>query len=138
MAPLPRAGGRLRSDLAAATTPPAQDRALAAYGRALARIEAPMRVLSPPPVLQASHNAQLLRLVTARGLTRRLRAAIAARDAPAVARLLLRFRSVNAAAGSDVSAERAAALAYRDRVRRVSRLEGALQREEQRLNRTVR
>lgn len=138
MVPLPRVGRQLRSDLAKATTPPQQGQALKTYGRALARIEARMRLLFPPPVLQASHNAQLLRLDTARGLTRKLRSAIAARDAPAVARLLLRFRTINAAAGSDVGAQRAAALAYRDRVRRISVLEGALQREEQRLNRTVR
>jgi len=138
MAPLPGAGRRLRADLARATSPVAQGAALRTYGRDLARIEARLRLLSPPPVLQASYNAQLLRLYTAHGLTRRLRTAIAARDAPAVARLLLRFRDINASAGGDLAAQRAAALAYRDRVRRVSLLEGALQREEQRLNRTIR
>jgi hypothetical protein len=137
MAPLPAAGSRLRDALAGATTPPQQQLALQGYGHALGRLEARLRRLQPPPVLVASYRSQLLRLATARGLTVRLRAAIGARDAALVARLLVRFRAVNNSPGASLGVQRAAVQAYRRRVSAVGAAAAAAQREEARLNQVV-
>jgi hypothetical protein len=137
LAPLPAAGLQLRDALAGATTPPQQQLALRGYGRALGRLEARVRRLQPPPVLVASYRSQLLRLATARGLTVRIRAAIGARDAALVARLLLRFRAVNNSPGASVGVQRAAVQAYRRRVSAVGAAAAAAQREEARLNQVV-
>jgi hypothetical protein len=137
MAPLPRASRRLRSRLAAAESPDAQNSALGLYAAALDRLENRMRLLSPPPVLLASHRSQLLRLHEARVLSGRLRTAIAGADAPAIARLLLRFREVNASTGAGLVLQRGAVRAYRQRVRDVQEAIAAARREQARLQRTL-
>lgn len=136
MAALPRLGAALRRGLAS-TDAAGQERALARYGRRLAGLERRMRALSPPPVLVSSHRSQLLRLSDARSLTARLRAAVGASDAAEVSRLLLRFRDVYASSGLDRQVQRAAVRAYRERLLAVNRAVAEVQREQQRLGRSL-
>lgn len=136
MARLPRIASDLRRGLDAAG-PQAQEAALGRYGRRLAGLEDRMRALSPPPVLIDSHRGQLLRLATARGLSRRLRAAVADRDGPAVSSLLLRFRDVFVASRLDSTVQRRALRAYRDRLGTINDATGELRREQARLQRSL-
>ena len=134
---LPRAGRRLQARLSHAITPTTQQAALATYASALARIEARLRLLEPPPVLVDSYRGQLLRVDQARSLSRRLRAALGRRDAPAIAALLQRFRNVNDIGAVDLQLQRAAVRAYQRRLRAVSEASAAASRELARLQRTV-
>lgn len=136
-APLARAGQRLGDELAGATSSRTQEQALAQYGRSLARAEARVRRLEPPPVLVPDYRSQLLRLNTTRSLAKRLRTAIADRDAALVARLLLRFQAVNDTTRADVGVQRAAVKAYRSRVQTLNADTAAVQREVERLNETL-
>jgi len=134
------AGRRLQAGLRRARTPAAQSQALRRYGRDLTRADTALRELSPPPVLEPAHQAQLLRLEATEHIAQRLRAALSAGDARAVAALLTRFRAQSAAsarAGGQAAISRAATRAYVRRYRHVNALLGALRREQQRLQRTL-
>lgn len=136
MGRLPRFGAALRRGLTE-TSPDAQSRALRSYARRLAGLESRMRELAPPPVLLDSHRSQLLRLDTARALSGRLRAAIARRDGPAAASLLLRFRRVYGAGGLGIAVQRRAVRAYRERLLAINEATAALRREQARLERSL-
>jgi hypothetical protein len=136
MAALPRYGKALRRGLAG-TGAAVKQRALTTYARCLSGLERRMRALSPPPVLLAAHRSQLLRIDTARTLARRIRDAVERNDGPAVARLLLRFRDVYTSSLLDRAVQRAAFRAYRRRLLGITTAVGALQREEQRLQRSL-
>jgi hypothetical protein len=114
-----------------------QEAALRAYGERLAAIEGRLRALSPPELLVAAHRAQLLRIASARTLTRRLRAAVAAADGPLVSRLLVRFQDVYAETGDDRSVQRAALRAYRERLLSINEAVGRVREEQARLERTL-
>lgn len=123
--------------LSRAREPSEQQAALAAYAIALGRVEARMRLLEPPPVLVATHRGQLLRVDRARSLSRRLRAAVGRRDAPAITRLLVRFGAVNDVGAVSLAVQRAAVRAYQQRLRDVSAASAAASRELARLQRTL-
>ena len=133
MAPLDSASTRLRAALADAPDPEAQGEALERYSAVLERLEEAMRELEPPPVLLDSHRTQMLRLRTARRLSGRLRAAIAAADAVRISSLLRRFAAVNATSAQDLVLQRASVRAYRQRVRAVSLAIGDARRAQARL-----
>jgi hypothetical protein len=132
-----RAGRRLQAGLRRAGTSTDQARALGAYARRLDAAEAAIRRLVPPPVLVPTHRAQLLRLAATRALARRLRSALARGDARAVAKLPVQFRSTSRATKGEAKVARAAARAYQDRYRAVSSAIGAMQREQNRVERAL-
>jgi hypothetical protein len=136
MAALPRFGAALRRGLARSGAA-VKERALSTYARRLAGLERRMRGLAPPQVLLAAHRSQLLRIDTARTLAGRLRDAVGRNDGPAVARLLLRFRDVYTSSLLDRAVQRAAVRAYRKRLLGITTAVGALQQEEQRLQRSL-
>lgn len=88
-------GESLSARLRSAETPARQSAVLARYARAIDRRYEALYALEPPPVLQATHREQLLRLEASSRLARQLRAATEARDARRVARLVLAFRKVS-------------------------------------------
>jgi hypothetical protein len=137
MAGLTRANVRLRHDLAGAG-PAARAAALTAFGSTTQRTLNRLRRLQAPDVLRAAHEQQLRRLEHTRALARRLREAVLADDAKALARLVLRFRrSLTASDGIRQDAERAVA-AYEHRLRGLARAYSAVRREQIRLDRSLR
>jgi hypothetical protein len=88
-------GKTLRARLRAAKTPAAQAHALHRYASAIERQYGVLYELEPPPILVATHRAQLGRLDASSRLARQLSDASQARDSRRVARLLLEFRAVS-------------------------------------------
>jgi hypothetical protein len=127
----------LRVRLAASSTPTGQGAALGRYRRSLARVVGRLQRLSPPPILAATHAAQIVRLQTAGDLARRLTTAVQARDAPLVARLLLRFRRVNASGAGDKALTSEEIRSYDTRYGLIGEATAQLRREEARLQRTL-
>ncbi|MCW2959492.1 MAG: hypothetical protein JWP18_2295 [Solirubrobacterales bacterium] len=128
---------RLRTRLNGARTPPRQIAALRTYAGRLDAVRTRLRRLEVPPVLTATHEAQLDRLTRTRSLALRLTRAIRARDAVVVARLLKAFRS---AGGPDPVADllaTGAIKAYQQRVTMVSLARGEVARERARLLRAA-
>jgi hypothetical protein len=127
-----RDGKSLSTELRAAETPERQSRALARYARAIDDGYDALYALDPPPVLEAMHRDQLLRLSASSGLARRLRAAAQARDSARVARLVLEFRKVSRSAGRG-RLTRGAIRKYNDRYGAVRKAVAAMHREQRRL-----
>ena len=125
---------RLRTRLRSADGPEAQASALGRYAQSVSGQFGRLRRLDPPPVLFATHQAQLARLDESNRLARRLQRATRRRDSQRVARLLLRFRRVTGQTGGR-TLTRTAVRAYNERYRRVVGTATALQREQQRLER---
>ena len=130
--PLEGIGRRLRSRLEKAKTPAAQTDALDKYVRGTYGQYAVLRRLDPPPVLVASHRAQLQRLFDTARLAEALRAATRARNSRQVARLLVRFRRANRQA-RPARLNRDAVRAYNERYRSIDVAVAAMQREQTRL-----
>lgn len=128
---------RLRRRLEREDTPGGQTAALQAYRRALAQVVARLEKLTAPPILAATHAAQLERLSTARALAGELRTAVANRDSGRVGRLLLRFRRVNSGADGDRALTNAEIRSYDQRYSLVERAASELRREELRLQRAL-
>lgn len=132
--PIDGIGERLRSRLRRAAGPDAQSTALGRYASGVYGQFSRLRRLDPPPVLLATHRAQLARLYESNRLARGLQRATRRRDEKRVARLLLRFRRVTRDAGR-AALTRTAVRAYNERYRKVIATATALQREQQRLER---
>jgi hypothetical protein len=136
--PLPRLNKRLQRDLAAGTKAGDQVTALSRYNRGLDRVLTGLRRLHPPPILLAAHNDQIARLAKTRALAGRLATALRKQDAPAIAKLLLRFRQAGASGGGDVQRLSAAAVrAYEGRLRGLNKRAAAVERERRRLEQTL-
>jgi hypothetical protein len=114
-----------------------QGHALRRYRSALAVVVAHLTRLSPPPILAATHATQIGRLRTAGRLAHRLALAVRARDAPLVARLLLRFRSVNTSGASDRTLTSEEIHSYDERYGMINQAAADATREQARLSRTV-
>jgi hypothetical protein len=125
-------GASLSARLRSAETPERQSAALASYARAIDRRYDALYELQPPPILQATHSDQLLRLEASSRLARQLRAASRARDARRVARLVLRFRKVSQRSGR-AGLTRRAVREYNERYNAIGEATGAMRREQQRL-----
>jgi len=126
-------GESLSAGLRAAETPARQSAALARYARAIDRRYGALYALKPPPVLQATHRDQLLRLTASSRLARRLRAATEARDPRRVARLVLEFREVSRRSGHGGRLTRRAIREYSERYEALSGAAAAMRREQRRL-----
>jgi hypothetical protein len=134
LAPLDRANRRLQRELRDAKTPGGQARALERFSERLTRILRGLRGLEVPTVLRVSHGDQIRALERTRSYTGRLRKALLARDAKAVARLLQRFRRRPAASGSRKRLARKAIAAYNRRYQRLNDRYSDVRREEARLD----
>lgn len=134
---LPPASRRLGRDLRSASEPGEQRRALARYRRHVERTADGLARLSPPPLLAASHARQLRRLRSVRSLAEQLGRAVRARDARAVARLLLRFRRGQREGSEGVTADARSLRAYERRYRATGRAAADIRRAEAELRRTI-
>ncbi|MEX2196159.1 MAG: hypothetical protein WD844_12815 [Thermoleophilaceae bacterium] len=132
------ASRRLARDLRSASGPAGQERGLARYRRPLERALSRLRRLEPPPVLVASHRAQVRRLRSLRSLAIRLGRAIRERDAREVARLLLRFRRRQGEAGQAPGLDARSRRAYQERHRTTEREAVAVRREQARIQHELR
>jgi hypothetical protein len=122
-------GERLRTRLRAATTPDAQAEALTRYARAIQHRYDDLYELEPPPILLATHRAQLVRLSASSRLARQLRSASEARDSARVARLLVEFRAVSRQSERG-RVTRRAVREYNERYRAINREAAAMRREQ--------
>jgi hypothetical protein len=127
-----RIGNQLRSRLQDADTPEAQAAALDRYARAIDRRYDALYQLEPPPILVATHQAQLGRMSASSRLARRLRRASEARDSGRVARLLLEFRALSRQSDSGQLTRRALR-EYETRYRAINSAAAALRREQSQL-----
>lgn len=109
------ASRRLNSGLAAATTAPAQQAALAAYVRAIDAIAARLERADVPEVLEPSRVEEVRRLRRLVRDARLVSEALAGQDAAEVDRRFREFLRTNADVGTS-RAERAAVVAYNRRV----------------------
>jgi hypothetical protein len=128
----------LRTRLRDARQPAAQAAALQAYRTQLGAISARLRTLTPPPILAASHRAQLARLADVRVLAGRLRTAIRDRDSRRLAKLLIRFRRAGASGPSAAALSRRALLAYQRRSVAAARAAAAVRTEQRRHDASLR
>jgi hypothetical protein len=135
--PLAGISSRLRRRLADAPTPARQSRALLLYAVSLDRLLAALRKLKPPPILAPTDHAQIVRLTAARSLARRLHIALVAENAKRVAKLLLRFRTLNSRRGQDRLLANRAIRAYNRRYKKIITDEQDMQRERYRLERSL-
>ena len=121
-----------------AETPARQADALVGYARAIDRRYDALYALQPPPILEATHRDQLLRLRASSRLARRLRAATEARDAPRVARLVLEFRDVSRRTGQGGRLTRRAVREYNERYGALADEAAAMRREQRQLEQRLR
>jgi hypothetical protein len=138
VAPLGQVSARLRRRLTAASGPVAQSRALRLYAASLGEMLSNLRRLQPPPILVSTHRGQITRLSAARRLARRLRTALVEQDAKRVARLLLRFRRLDARRSRERSLVSRSIRAYNRRYRAIAKTVQDAQRERSRLERALR
>jgi hypothetical protein len=124
---------RLRKDLRAARVPRRQIAALRGYADRLLTAQVSLAALDVPPVLAATHTAQIERLRETRRLALLLAGSIKRQDAAAVARQLKAFR--NAGGPDPVTDLRAlgSIRAYGQRVAQVGSARTAVVREQSRL-----
>lgn len=94
--PLPATGRRLSRELRTAKTAKAQIKALERYRDGIGRVLRDLKPLHPPPLLLGRHHEEIVHLTQVRSLAGRMGAAVRRQDSPLVARLLLRFRKLNA------------------------------------------
>lgn len=134
--PLVPIGRRLSRGLRKAKTAPAQIRALQDYSDGVGGVIQDLEPLQPPPLLIQRHHAEIVHLKKVRSLARRMISALRRRDSQRVARLLLRFRKLNAQ-GSGGALPKDAIKAYNRRYLSVRHSLQAVQRERARLERTL-
>jgi hypothetical protein len=129
-------GEKLRVRLQEATAPAAQADALTHYARAIERRYDALYALQPPPILLATHRAQLGRLSASSRLAKQLRSASEARDSGRVAELLLEFRAVSRQSGR-TRLTRGALRDYNDRYRAIYEEAAEMRREQARLDKAL-
>jgi len=137
--PVGPAGKRLQAELVASKSGREQAAAVDRYGAALAGPIEKLRAIHAPPLLEPVRAAQLATLTRLRSTGRGLAAALRRRQAREVARLVARFQAA-ARTGDTLAAQRARIAAvrqYNARVARASRLAALVQRERDRLDRSL-
>ena len=133
------AGKKLRQDLGVATTGAEQASALEAYAKRLAPPLAALRALRPPPLLAQIRDTQVTTLTRLRSTATDLAKALRERRAGDVRTNVRRF-ALAARTGDTVAAQRAQIRtieAYNARARGISSLAAAVQRERDRLERSL-
>jgi hypothetical protein len=122
-----------RQDLAGSRTATAQADALDSYSGAVKRVVDRFRRLGPPPALRPWKQAQVLRLQQIVDTGHTLATALRVRDPKAVPALIKRFQFLLAHQPNVTQAQHNAVKAYDNRLLGISKLEGDIAREHQRL-----
>ena len=133
---LPAIGRRLSRGLKGAKTPAAQEAVLRRYAASVGRVVAALQPLHPPPLLLVRHHAQVQHLERVRSLALQLADALHRQDRQAVAKLLLRFKSLNTSGSSDPLSPQALR-AYNRRYLKVRGMSQAVEREQRRLQQSL-
>ncbi len=122
-----------RKNLSSTTTAGDQAIALEGYSDAVARVVRNFRRLAPPPALRPWQRSQVQRLQDIVTTGRNLASALRVGDRTAVQALIARFRFLLAHQPNVSKAQHDAVKAYDDRLVGLSRLQGKIAREHQRL-----
>lgn len=130
---LARVNGSYRKSLSGSTTAGAQADALDAYSDAIAGVIKEFRTMAPPPALGPWRTAQMTRLQQIADTGHTLATGLRARDRTAVQALIKRFRFLLAHQPNVTQAQHDAVKAYDNRLLGISKLQGKIAREHQRL-----
>lgn len=122
-----------RGDLAGAKTASGQATALDAYGTAVAAVVTRFRHLAPPPALKPWQSSQLVRLQQIVDTAHTLAKALRVGDRSASKALIARFRFLLGHQPNVSQAQHNAVKAYDSRLVGLSKLQGTIAREHQRL-----
>ncbi|HEY8193405.1 MAG TPA: hypothetical protein VIF36_05710 [Gaiellaceae bacterium] len=136
-APLGAASRRLRAQLRTATTVDAQGVAVHRYAVELRRFAGRLDEVDAPPLLEPSRRAYATQLRAYASSSEALQRGIQANDQAAVHRAVRRMALAAEAPPGTFRAQRAAIIAYNERVKRINALGVALERERQRLEREL-
>jgi hypothetical protein len=137
--PLAPAARRLRKALARGKSGAAQARDLHAYAKTLEAVATTIRALEPPTLLAAVQHAQLGTIERVRRAALALGAGLRRKNTAAIPRLVHRFQQASLS-GNSISAQRARIAGikgYNVRVKELSSLAGRVQRERDRLQKTL-
>jgi len=130
---LGRVNKTYRDDLSSSSTTGAQADALDGYGDAVQRIVRRFRRLASPPALRPWHRAQLARLQQIVDTGRNLATALRVGDGNAAKALVERFRFLLARQPNVSQAQHDAVKAYDNRLVGITKLQGKIAAEHQRL-----
>ena len=132
-APLRAASTRLRTRLAASSTPEAQGAAVQQYAGDLRRVAKSLEQMDPPRLLAPSHGAYIRQLRAYAASSEALQRAIDANDQAAVDAAVGRMETAASSPSGTIRAQRAAIKEYNQRVVRIRTLGAALEKERRRL-----
>lgn len=135
--PLPGIGRRLTRGLSRASTPQVQEDVLRRYAADVRGVIAALQPLHPPPLLLERHHGQVEHLQRVRSLALQLADALKQQDSRLVAKLLLRFKALNTGAGSASALSPRALRAYNRRYLKVRAMAQDVEREQRRLQDTL-
>jgi hypothetical protein len=130
---LARVNNLYRKNLSSSTTAGAQATALDGYSKAVAGVVKDFRRLAPPPALRPWQSAQVTRLQQIVDTGHLLATALRVGDRTATSGLIRRFRFLLAHQPNVSQAQHDAVKAYDDRLIGITRLQGKIQAEHQRL-----
>ena len=122
-----------RKDLSSAKTASGQAIALDAYSDAVAKVLARFKLLGPPPALRPWQQAQVTRLQQIVDTGRALASALRVRDKKAVPALVKRFRFLLSHQPNVSQAQHDAIKAYDNRLVGITKLQGKIAAEHQRI-----
>jgi hypothetical protein len=135
--PLPGIGRRLTRGLSGAKTPQAQEAVLKRYAADVRGVIATLQPLQPPPLLVERHHGQVQHLQRVRSLALQLARALQRQDSRLVAKLLLRFKALSTGPGSPSALSPQALRAYNRRYLKVRTMAQDVEREQRRLQDTL-
>jgi hypothetical protein len=125
------AGDRMRAALKRGGTAKQQAAALGVYVAALDHAADAVEAIKAPALFRTSHAVQVERLRRTATLTRRLEAALAANDRPALQRAV---NELGSGTSASAAAARTAIVSYNARVTKIRDLAASVERERRRLN----
>ena len=137
--PITPAGRTLRRALARSKNGEEQAKALDEYQAVLSRVNADLQGLDPPPLLAGVQRAQYQTLERVQRAAAALAAGLRRKDAAALPRLIRNFQQASLS-GDSISAQRARIAGiegYNARVKKLRRLARDVQRERDRLQKTL-
>jgi len=136
-APLAAAGRRLRTALGGADSIEVQGDAVQRYAAELRAVAAALRKVEAPPLLEPSHRAYVAQLRAYASSSEALQRGIRNNDQGAVDAAVRRMREAASSPPGTFRAQRAAIIAYNERVKEIQTLGAALEKERQRLEREL-
>ena len=136
-APLTAASRRLRAALGGSPSTEAQGEAVKRYAVELRAVADSLDEVAAPPLLEPSRRAYVAQLRAYASSSEALQRGIRDRDQAAIDRAVRRMQQAASAPPGTFRAQRAAIVAYNERVRRIRTLAVGLERERQRLEREL-